>query len=110
MGYLVGKKGSLVSLREQEGLNRTSEQLQTMTKLFLEEPHTQGATGTWPLQLVGYSAIRVKKTPKLKSRVELPLLVQTQQCPTPPHPAGCSTTRAALYVCVLSRFLMGNAC
>lgn len=66
MGYLVGKKGSLVSLREQEGLNRTSEQLQTMTKLFLEEPHTQGATGTWPLQLVGYSAIRVKKNPKTK--------------------------------------------
>lgn len=54
-------------LREQEGLNRTNEQLRAMINLFLEESHTQGVTGTWPFQLLGYSATGGEKTPKLKS-------------------------------------------
>lgn len=64
----------MVYLREQEGLNRTSEQLRAMTKLFLEEPHIQEVTGTCPLELLGYSAIRGEKTPQLKPQGELPLL------------------------------------
>lgn len=80
----------MVCLREQEGFNRTNEQLRAMVNLLLEKSHTQGVTGTWLVQLLGYSAIRGKKNPKLKSQGELP----AQQCPTPSHPAACCTTCA----------------
>lgn len=56
----------MVCLREQEGLNRTDEQLRAMVNLLLEESHTQGVTGTRPVQLLEYSAIRGEKNPQTK--------------------------------------------
>lgn len=56
----------MICLREQERLNRTNEQLRAMVNLLLEESHTQGVTGTRPVRLLEYSAIRGEKNPQTK--------------------------------------------